>query len=189
MWMQPLDVYVEDDEKMWHHQQLESQDGIHYLIEDSELQTDNLLTAGQTSYQIQLTNFKGACKELIVVVRPDADRDSTAPNATNQLFNYSQIASMGIIASDVIVMDVLEDAYLRRLHLHLSLRAGARELQALHGTQDLGGDDQPRPDHQLCRGPRSERQGGPIQRSVQQHPAPPQRAVQDIPINVFRGLY
>jgi hypothetical protein len=113
MWMQPLDIYVEDDEKRWHHAQLESADGIHYLIEDTELQLNNLLTAGQTSYQIQLSNFKGACKELIVVVRPDADRDTSAPNQTNQLFGYTQILSMGVVASDVTVMDTLDDAYLR----------------------------------------------------------------------------
>jgi hypothetical protein len=113
MWLQPLDIYVEDDEKRWHHAQLESADGIHYLIEDTELQLNNLITAGQTSYQIQLSNFKGACKELIVVVRPDADRSATAPNPNNALFNYTQIGSMGVIASDVVVMDTLDDAYLR----------------------------------------------------------------------------
>jgi hypothetical protein len=113
MYLLPLDVHVEDDEKGVHHAAIESKTGIHYMIQDYEYHTNIQLASGNTQYQIQLTNFKGAAKALIMVIRPEADRDITAPNATNEYYNYTQIDTWQWTAADVTIFDLLDDRYCR----------------------------------------------------------------------------
>jgi hypothetical protein len=113
MWMFTSDIYVEDDEKMFYQREVDSGQGIHYLIETYETQCNNLLASGSSSFNIQLTNLKGACKELFMVIRNPSDWVTTAPNPNNSLFTFYQIASWSGVAGDIIFMDQKDDAYNR----------------------------------------------------------------------------
>jgi hypothetical protein len=123
-----FDVYVEDDEKMWHQMELESKEGINYMIRDSELQLNNVLASGSTQYVVPLSNFKGPCYEMIAIFRLASDRSSTAPNLANNVFNPQSInnganplngngptqqGTYQLQASDVILWDTMNDNYAR----------------------------------------------------------------------------
>lgn len=77
-----FDVQVEDDEKKFLLASTETSEGINYKFNDCELQLNSLIPHGTQQAQIQLTNLKGACYalDMLLKINPQGNIQSDATN-------------------------------------------------------------------------------------------------------------
>ena len=127
--MKPTNIFVEDDERDQHIRRTLTPSGLIMQFEEIIAQEGNQMvgTAAQTVYNIRLDSFRGLIKELIFVVRDQAnDVTTTALNRPNL---FIQIASFRLLANSDIIVDTTTDLY------------GRQYLMSLYHSGDIAGGD------------------------------------------------
>jgi len=110
--LRTLDIHLMNDERNYIHQKTLNKEGINYRIVDWEQQTEQL-QAGQTIYNINLTNLKGPAIEFIFTLRRQSDMLGTLPTASQSFTNFQDLSSWLVQAGSIIVIDEHDSRYCR----------------------------------------------------------------------------
>lgn len=108
-----FDVHVMGDERNSGQTLGLTQQGITYRVLEWEAVTRVPLTAGQSSYTINLTTLKGASAELLFVIRNQSALTPALPSKGLTLTDFQPLLNWTVIAGGIVVFDNYVDQYTR----------------------------------------------------------------------------